>query len=92
MYNIDDTKDSDTNEYRQQASQKAHQQVKQVATGFNPDECLKDAVNTVSNCNTEEELTGVWKNFGAQLKGYQDHTSKLTDCLKIRKSEILGDK
>lgn len=89
MYNIDDTKDADTNEYRQQANQKAHQQVKQAATGFDPEKALSNFTSSASNAQTLEQLQGLFKTAYSQLKGYEQQV-KAKDVYDIRKSELEG--
>ncbi len=86
MYNIDDTKDADTNEYRQQATQKANQAVKQQATGFNPQECLSKFVNLASSADMET-LQSSFKQVWTSLKGYPEQ-SKAKEVYDLRKSEL----
>ncbi len=86
MYNIDDTKDADTNEYRQQATQKANQVVKQQATGFNPQECLSKFVNLASSADMDT-LQGSFKQVWTSLKGYPEQ-AKAKEVYDLRKSEL----
>lgn len=86
MYNIDDTKDADTNEYRQQATQKANQAVKQQATGFNPQECLSKFVNLASSADMNT-LQGSFKQAWKSLKGYPEQ-EKAKEVYDLRKSEL----
>ena len=60
MYNIDDSKDADTNEYRNQAASKAKQEVKKVVTNFCPDEVLRQGTEAMIGGNFES----VQKEFG----------------------------
>jgi len=87
MYNIDDTKDSDTNQYREQATKGAHQNVKQQATGFNPDEALKKAESAMTNCDMKT-LQVLWKQYSSDLKPYPEHLNKLNDVKETRKGEL----
>lgn len=87
MYNIDDAKDADTNEYREQARQKANQQVKQQATGFKPDECLAKATNAMSACDMKT-LQQLWATYSKDLKQYPEHLAKLEEVKNIRKQEL----
>ena len=87
MYNIDDAKDADTNEYREQARQKANQQVKQQATGFNPDECLAKATNAMSACDMKT-LQQLWGTYSKDLKQYPEQLAKLEEVKNIRKQEL----
>lgn len=86
MYNIDDTKDADTNEYRQQAAQKANQAVKQQATGFNPQECLSKFVGLASSADIDT-LQGSFKQVWTSLKGYPEQ-AKAKEVYDLRKSEL----
>ena len=87
MYNIDDSKDADTNEYRQVAQSKANQVVKQAATGFNPDEALSKATSAMSNCDMKT-LQNLWGTYQKDLKSYPEHLSKLEEVKDIRKQEL----
>lgn len=91
MYNIDDTKDADTNQYREQAKNNAHQQVKQQATGFNPDECLSVFTNQASSASLEQ-LQSSFKVTWTQLAQFKNHQTKAKEVYDIRKSELEGDK
>lgn len=87
MYNIDDTKDADTNEYREQAKKKANQQVKQQATGFNPDECLAGFTNAASSANAAmlKTLFGqCWKDLSAN----KEHQAKAKEVYDLRTQEL----
>ncbi len=87
MYNIDDTKDADTNQYREQAKSKANQQVKQQATGFNPDEALAKATSAMSACDMNT-LQKLWTTYSKDLKQYPEQLGKLEEVKNIRKQEL----
>lgn len=87
MYNIDDTKDADTNECREHAKQKANEQVKQQATGFNPDECLSKFTSAASNSN-EAMLKTLFGQCWKDLSKYKDHQSKAKEIYDLRLSEL----
>lgn len=87
MYNIDDTKDADTNEYRQQAQQKANNAVKQQATGFNPDEALNKAMSAVSTADINT-LTVLWNQYGKDLQLYPKHIEELKGACSARRKEL----
>ena len=87
MYNIDDTKDADTNEYREHAKQKANQQVRSQATGFNPDECLAKATSAMSGCDMKT-LQTLFTKYSKDLKQYPEQLSKLVEIKDIRKNEL----
>lgn len=87
MYNIDDTKDADTNQYREQAKQKANNTVKQQASGINPDEILKAATSEMTNCDMNT-LKALYGRYTKDLQGFGEHLKKLAEIKDIRKSEI----
>lgn len=87
MYNIDDTKDADTNEYRQQAQQKANNTVKEQATGFNPDDALNKAMSAVSKADINT-LTVLWNQYGKDLQSYPAHLENLKGACATRKKEL----
>lgn len=74
MYNIDDTKDADTNEMRQQASKIASNQVKKEVINY--DEILASAKNTMSGANLET-LADLFQKNTRSLKGSQSHLAEL---------------
>ena len=87
MYNIDDTKDADTNQYREQAKSNAHQQVKQQATGFNPDECLAKFTNATSSAN-QVMLKTLFAQCWKDLAQYPQQQGKAKEVYDIRMSEL----
>ncbi|CAM0047665.1 Erf-like ssDNA annealing protein [Vibrio phage K39] len=87
MYNIDDTKDADTNQYREQAKNNAHQQVKQQATGFNPDECLSEFTNKASSAD-EKALKAVFGDAWKKLSQSKQHQEKAKEVYDLRLSEL----
>lgn len=90
MYNIDDTKDADTNEYREQAKQKANEQVKQQATGFSPDACLSEFTTKASSAD-EEKLKSLFGKCWKDLAKYKDQQSKAKEIYDIRLAELKGN-
>ncbi len=89
MYNIDDTKDADTNQYREQAQSKAHQQVKQQATGFNPDDCLNSFTSAASSADLPA-LKGIFGQCWKELKGYPQQ-AKAKEVYDIRIQELTPE-
>ncbi|CAL9961387.1 Erf-like ssDNA annealing protein [Vibrio phage K24] len=87
MYNIDDTKDADTNQYREQAKNNAHQQVKQQATGFNPDECLSEFTNKASSAD-EKALKAAFGDAWKKLSQSKQHQEKAKEVYDLRLSEL----
>ena len=89
MYNIDDTKDADTNQYREQAKNNAHQQVKQQATGFNPDDCLKKFTSAASSAN-QSMLKTLFGQCWKDLAQCQDHQAKAKEVYDLRMGELTA--
>lgn len=90
MYNIDDTKDADTNEYREQAKQKANQQVKQQATGFDPNECLSKFTSAASTANMQM-LKALFGQCWKDLSAHKELQSKAKEIYDIRMAELSGE-
>ncbi|AUR86483.1 ERF superfamily protein [Vibrio phage 1.085.O._10N.222.51.E3] len=84
MYNIDDSKDADTNEFRQQATQQA--QKKQTAVNF--DEALEEFEVAADKAKTEEELKQLFAPAYKTLSASKTHQAKAKNHYDIRKSEI----
>ncbi|AUR96847.1 ERF superfamily protein [Vibrio phage 1.233.A._10N.261.51.E6] len=84
MYNIDDSKDADTNEFRQQATQQA--QKKQTAVNF--DEVLDGFEVAADKAKTEEELKQLFAPAYKTLSASKTHQAKAKNHYDIRKSEI----
>ncbi|AUR84618.1 ERF superfamily protein [Vibrio phage 1.061.O._10N.286.55.C2] len=85
MYNIDDSKDADTNEFRQQATSNAQNHVKTVAIDF--DKILDEFTNKASSANEQSLKTAfgdVWKKL-SQSKQHQDKAKEVYD---LRLSEL----
>lgn len=91
MYNIDDSKDADTNEYRTQAQQKANEVVKQQATGFNSNDLLKEFTSLASSAS-EELLKDSFGKCWKALSKHKDLQSKAKDVYDIRMKELTENK
>ena len=87
MYNIDDTKDADTNELRNQAQAKANQSIRSTVTNFNPDQALSDACEQMKNADFKD-LKNIFLVASHKLKQYPSHLSELVKC----KDEIKAAK
>lgn len=87
MYNIDDTKDADTNEYREHAKNKANQQVKQQATGFSPDECLSSFTSFASSSDLDQ-LKQAFGNCWKSLANHKEHQAKAKEVYDLRTQEL----
>lgn len=87
MYNIDDTKDADTNQYREQAKNNAHQQVKQQATGFNPNDCLIKFIAAASSAN-QAMLKTLFAQCWKDLAQYSTQQGKAKEVYDLRMSEL----
>jgi len=87
MYNIDDSKDEDTNEYRNQAASKAKQEVKKVVSNFCPDEVLRQGTEAMIGGDFEsvqKEFGKYWKS----LKSFEMQQQKLKEVYELRKEEL----
>lgn len=89
MYNIDDTKDSDTNEFRQQATTTAQREVKASSIDF--DGILKRATSAMSSCDMST-LKTLWTQYSSDLKASPEHLAKLTEVKNIRRTELEENK
>lgn len=85
MYNIDDSKDADSNEFRQQATSKAQDQVK--AQAIDHDGILKSFSETASSADIAK-LQEAFKKAWTNLKSSKQHQEKAKELYDIRKSEI----
>lgn len=85
MYNIDDSKDQDSNEFREQAASKAKTQVKTQSIDFDGE--LKKFTSSASSANMVE-LQAQFKKAWTALKLSQDHQAKAKEIYDIRKQEI----
>lgn len=85
MYNIDDSKDADSNEFRQQATTQAKQQVKTQSVDY--DGILSKFTTTASSAEMgvlQESFKEVW----GLLSTSKQHQAKAKEVYDIRKSEI----
>lgn len=85
MYNIDDSKDADSNEFRQQATTNAKQQVKTSTIDY--DGILSSFTNDAIDCDIDklqEKFKSVWVN----LKSSKQHQDKAKQVYDVRKSEL----
>lgn len=86
LWNIDDSKDADTNEFRKNETQKAQQ----VTKGFDPDAVLKKATGAMSSCDMNT-LKALFAQYKKELAQYPSHLEKLTEVKDIRKSELTSN-
>lgn len=85
MYNIDDSKDADTNEFRQQAATNAKNQVKTAVIDF--DKILGDFTLSASSANEaslKQSFGQTWK----QLSQSKHHQAKAKEVYDLRLSEL----
>lgn len=68
-------------------NKKAHQQVKQQANGFNPDECLKRFTSSASSAN-QAMIKTLFGQCWTELAQYQEHQGKAKEVYDIRMSEL----
>lgn len=85
MYNIDDSKDADTNEFRQQATSNAQNHVKTVAIDF--DKILSEFTNKASSVN-EQSLKTAFGDAWKKLSQSKQHQEKAKEVYDLRLSEL----
>ncbi|CAM0057093.1 Erf-like ssDNA annealing protein [Vibrio phage F89 g1] len=85
MYNIDDSKDADTNEFRQQATNNAKNQVKTVVIDF--DKILGEFTNKASGAN-EKSLKTAFGDTWKKLSQSKQHQDKAKEVYDLRLSEL----
>jgi hypothetical protein len=85
MYNIDDSKDADTNEFRQQATSNAQNHVKTVAIDF--DKILGEFTNKASGAN-EQSLKTAFGDAWKKLSQSKQHQDKAKEVYDLRLSEL----
>lgn len=88
MYNIDDNKDADTNEFREQAKNKASNQVKSSVIDF--DGILKAFVESASAADMSK-LQSTFKSAWTELKSSPTHQAKAKEVYDLRKSELTPE-
>lgn len=85
MYNIDDSKDADTNEFRQQATNNAQNHVKTVAIDF--DKILVEFTSKASSAN-EQSLKTAFGDAWKKLSQSKQHQDKAKEVYDLRLSEL----
>lgn len=85
MYNIDDSKDADTNEFRQQATNNAQNQVKTVVIDF--DKILGEFTSKASGAN-EKSLKTAFGDAWKKLSQSKQHQDKAKEVYDLRLSEL----
>lgn len=85
MYNIDDSKDADTNEFRQQATNNAQNQVKTAVIDF--DKILGEFTNKASGAN-EQSLKAAFGDAWKKLSQSKQHQDKAKEAYDLRLSEL----
>jgi len=89
MYNIDDSKDADTNEFRNQAAGQAKAQLKSASIDY--DGILNKVTSAMSSCDINT-LKILFVQYQKELKSSPEHLSKLAEIKDIRKSELTTEK
>ena len=87
LFGIDDAKDADTDEHKQQQS--AHQPEKQSKPQPTPEQILKSFSEAASHKNTIEELKQAFAKAWKMLEGTPEQ-QKAQDVYNIRKDELEG--
>lgn len=92
LFSIDDTKDSDTDEYTERENKKsAKMKVIEVPRDLHPD-CITELMDS----KTLPELQTAWKKWSAENrellnKLYKECETKITNAAKPTTSQIVGD-
>ncbi|EAR1629016.1 ERF family protein [Salmonella enterica subsp. diarizonae] len=89
MYNIDDAKDADTDEHKQQQNAAPAKQTKSSPSSPAPEQVLKAFTEAASNKNTLDELKQVFAKAWKMLEGTPEQ-QKALDVYNIRKDELEG--
>ncbi|EBP3774155.1 recombinase [Salmonella enterica subsp. arizonae] len=89
MYNIDDAKDADTDEHKQQQNAAPAKQTKSSPSSPAHEQVLKAFTEAASNKNTLDELKQAFAKAWKMLEGTPEQ-QKALDVYNIRKDELEG--
>ncbi|AHK20717.1 recombinase [Yersinia similis] len=91
---IDDAKDADTNEHKQQSEQEPTppQKTKNTPHLRTADQILADFTSQASNCQYLDELMGIYKPAWNALANSADHQSKCVEVFRHRSTELKPQK
>ncbi|EHI1800503.1 TPA: ERF family protein [Salmonella enterica subsp. enterica] len=89
MYNIDDAKDADTDEHKQQQNTAPEKQTKSLTSSPAPEQVLKAFTDAAMQKNTVEELKQAFAKAWKMLEGTPEQ-HKAQDVYNIRRDELEG--
>ncbi|HEI6798599.1 TPA: ERF family protein [Yersinia enterocolitica] len=90
LFGIDDSKDADSDEHKNQ--QNAAQIPQQDGVGLSPDQILADFTSQASNCQSLDELQGIYKPAWNALANSAEHQSKCVEVFRHRSAELKPQK
>ncbi|EAA3830248.1 ERF family protein [Salmonella enterica] len=89
LFGIDDSKDADTDEHKQQQNAAPAKQTKSSPSSHAPEQVLKAFTEAASNKNTLDELKQAFAKAWKMLEGTPEQ-QKALDVYNIRKDELEG--
>ncbi|EAM8605889.1 recombinase [Salmonella enterica] len=90
MYNIDDAKDADTDEHKQQQNAAPAKQTKSSPSSHAPEQVLKAFTEAAMQKNTVEELKQAFAKAWKMLEGTPEQ-HKAQDVYNIKRDELEGE-
>ncbi|EBI7488733.1 ERF family protein [Salmonella enterica subsp. enterica serovar Carrau] len=90
MYNIDDSKDADTDEHKQQQNAAPAKQTKSSPSSHAPEQVLKAFTEAAMQKNTVEELKQAFAKAWKMLEGTPEQ-HKAQDVYNIKRDELEGE-
>ncbi|WP_080201602.1 ERF family protein, partial [Salmonella enterica] len=90
LFGIDDSKDADTDEHKQQQNAAPAKQTKSSPSSPAPEQVLKAFTEAASNKNTLDELKQAFAKAWKMLEGTPEQ-QKALDVYNIRKDELEGE-
>lgn len=89
LFGIDDSKDADTDEHKQQQNAAPAKQTKSSPSSHAPEQVLKAFTEAAMQKNTVEELKQAFAKAWKMLKGTEEQ-AKAKDIYNIRRDELEG--
>ncbi|EBX8836666.1 recombinase [Salmonella enterica subsp. enterica serovar Urbana] len=89
LFGIDDSKDADTDEHKQQQNAAPAKQTKSSPSSHAPEQVLKAFTETAMQKNTVEELKQAFAKAWKMLEGTEEQ-AKAKDIYNIRRDELEG--
>ncbi|EOI9299147.1 ERF family protein [Salmonella enterica] len=89
LFGIDDSKDADTDEHKQQQNAAPAKQTKSSPSSHAPEQVLKEFTEAAMQKNTVEELKQAFAKAWKMLKGTEEQ-AKAKEIYNIRRDELEG--